>query len=288
MSSKPRFSDSTVASVRRLVPIDDVMFQKICESKATCQEIISTILGQIVKVLEVVPQDSIGNLQGRSVRLDCLCRLKDGVYVNVEVQKSDDDDHEKRVRYNASVVTANKTPKGMKFKDVAQVIVIFISKFDIFDDGLPIYHVDRVVRETGKTRTDGFTEIYVNAAEKNYDDELNANVSNLMDLFTDREKLNPEKFPEFSKRKNAFVNTRKGEIAMCEVVEQFAKEREHEAVLNLLFEEVQDGCVKIAYAAKKASLSLDEFKEQMTSRGYTIPQRKSRSTESVRKQSNRN
>ncbi len=70
---------------------------------------------------------------------------------------------------------------------------------------------------------------------------------------------------------------------MCEVVEQFVRER----VLNLLFEEVQDGGLKIAYAAKKANLSLDEFKEQMKLRGYTIPQRKSRSTESDRKPSNR-
>ena len=72
---------------------------------------------------------------------------------------------------------------------------------------------------------------------------------------------------------------------MCEVIEQFVKEREHEAVLKLLFEGVQDGGFKIAYAAKKANLSLVEFKEQMRLRGYTIPQRKSRSTEAVRKPS---
>ncbi len=71
---------------------------------------------------------------------------------------------------------------------------------------------------------------------------------------------------------------------MCEVVEQFVRER----VLNLLFEEVQDGEVNISYAAKKANLSLGEFKNQMSLRDYTIPQRKSRSTESVRKPSNRN
>ena len=71
---------------------------------------------------------------------------------------------------------------------------------------------------------------------------------------------------------------------MCEVVEQFVRER----VLNLLFEEVQDGGLKIAYAAKKANLSLDEFKEQMKLRGYTIPQRKSRSAETARKPTNRN
>ncbi len=278
--AKRRFSDETVARVRRLIPFDDVMFQKICENKATCQEIISTVLGEPVRVLEVVPQDSIGNLQGRSVRLDCLCRLKDGVYVNVEVQKADDDDHEARVRYNASVITANKTPKNTRFKDVARVIVVYITKFDIFRSGFPIYHVDRVIRETKEVRSDGFAEIYVNAAVKKYDDKLNANVSELMDLFTDREKLNPEKFPEFSKRKNVFVNTEKGEAKMCEVVEQFAKER----VLNMLFECVQDGGLTISFAAKKANLSPDEFKEQMRLKGFTAPQRTPRRGRAIPKE----
>ncbi len=65
---------------------------------------------------------------------------------------------------------------------------------------------------------------------------------------------------------------------MCEVVEQLVKEREHETVLNHLFKGVQDGAYKIAYAAKQVNLSLDEFKNQMTLRGYTTPQRKSRSS----------
>ncbi len=225
-----------------------------------------------------IPQDSIENLQGRSVRLDCLCKLKSGIYVNVEVQKPNNDDHEARVRYNASVVTANQTPKGAKFKDVAQVIVIYITRFDIFEDGLPIYHIDRVVRETGKTRTDGFTEIYVNAAVKNYDDELNSNVSDLMDLFTDRERLNPEKFPEFSKRKDMFVNTKKGENEMCEKVDQLARQREQEAVLMTLFRGVEAGGVKVTFAAKEANLSLNEFKDQMRLRGFSVPQRRGRSS----------
>ena len=273
---KQRYSVSTVATVRHLVPIDDVMFQKMAESKKVCQEIISTVLGQVVEVVDVIPQDSIENLQGRSVRLDCLCKLKGGVYVNVEVQKPNNDDHEARVRYNASAITANQTPKRTKFKDVAQVIVIYITKFDLFGDGLPIYHIDRVVRETGKTRTDGFTEIYVNAAVKNYDDDLNTNVSDLMDLFTDRKKLNPEKFPEFSKRKDMFVNSQKGENEMCEKVEQLARQREQEAVLITLFEGVQDGGIRVTYAAKKANLSLNEFKDQMRLRGFSVPQRRGR------------
>ena len=245
------------------------MFQKMCEDPATCQEIISTILGQNVKVEAVEQQNSIGNLQGRSVRLDCLCLLEDGIYVNVEVQKQNNDDHEARVRYNAAVITANKTPKSTRFRDVARVIVIFITKFDIFGEGLPIYHIDRVVRETGKIRTDGFTEIYVNTVAKNNDDELNKNVTKLMELFVDRKTYDTERFPMFSKRKRTFIETEKGEIEMCEKVDQLAKE----AVLTTLFEGVQDGGIKVTYAAQKANLPLNEFKDQMKQRGFTIPHR---------------
>lgn len=262
-----KYTASTIETVNKLVPIDDVMFQKICESKDACQEIISAILGESVTVISVIPQNSIYNLQGRSVRLDCLCRLSNGDYVNVEVQKPDNDDHESRVRFNASVITANETPKGVKFADIARVIVIYITKFDIFQEKLPIYHIDRTIRETGTVRDDGFTEIYVNAAVKKYDNELNRNVSDLMDLFIDRDTYNIEKYPHFSSRKNTFVNTEKGEIEMCEKVEELF----YEKTLYLLFEGVQDGGFDLSYAAKKAGLSVNDFKKQMQMKGFQLP-----------------
>ena len=261
------YSEQTIHTVRTLVPIDDVMFQKMCEDSATCQEMISTFLEEEVTVIEVVPQDSIMNLQGRSVRLDCLCRLSDGTYVLVEVQKADDDDHEERVRYNASVVTANRTPKSVKFRDVAKIISIFISKFDIFGDGLPIYHVDRIVRETQKVRENGLTEIYVNAAVKRRDNALNTNVSDLMTLFTDRDSLNYAKFPEFSKRKNAFTNTEEGVSEMCDKVDALIKQ----VRMDDLFSYVMRGSMELENAAKEASLLPDEFAAQMRQNGYTVP-----------------
>jgi hypothetical protein len=61
MVREKAFSDATVSTVRRLVPIDDAMFQKMCEDVATCQEIISTIPYEPVKE-SVVPQNTIANL----------------------------------------------------------------------------------------------------------------------------------------------------------------------------------------------------------------------------------
>lgn len=67
---------------------------------------------------KVVPQNNIKNLQGRSVVLDALCMLENGEDCNVEVQKADDDNHARRVRYNTSCITANITEPGTKFEKV--------------------------------------------------------------------------------------------------------------------------------------------------------------------------
>lgn len=208
--AKKKYSNSTVSTAKDLVPMDDALFQEMCEDKELREEMISTILGEKVKVIEAVPQRSIGDIRGWAVKLDCLCLLENGTYVNGEVQKSDNDDHEARARYNAALMATRNTPKGTKFAMAKKVIVIFITHLDIFGDHLPIYHVDHVVGETGKARENGFTEIYVNTAVKNYVGTLNAKVSNQMDLFVDRTTVKLEKFLNFSRVKNWFVDTKEG------------------------------------------------------------------------------
>ena len=56
-------------------------------------------------VTSVITQSDERNLYGRSVRLDALCTLGNGTKVNVEVQRSDNDNHLKRARFNASSIT---------------------------------------------------------------------------------------------------------------------------------------------------------------------------------------
>ena len=89
-------------------PIDDEFFRKMAEDVEFCQEILQVILeDHELTVEEVIPQNAIKNLQGRSVVVDALCRMQGGHYCHVEVQKSNDDDHKRRVRYNSSCITAN-------------------------------------------------------------------------------------------------------------------------------------------------------------------------------------
>ena len=219
MSNKAKIREEA----KKLLPIDDVMFRKMAEDDGFCQEILRVILNDPkLIVVRNQPQFPVTNLQGRSVILDAHCIMGDGREVDIEVQKANDDNHQKRVRYNGSVLTANITDPGVKFEKVPDICVVFISRFDMFKDGLPIYHVDRVVRETGRVVDNGFEEIYVNAAVNDGTD-----VAELMEVFT-KENVYNEKFPLTSAGKHRYRETEEGQQIMCEIIEKLNTEAREE------------------------------------------------------------
>lgn len=209
----------TMKRVESLNVIDDALFQKMAEDVGFCEELLSTILGQKVTILELYKQDSIKNLQGRSVIIDARCLLEDGTISIVEVQNANDDEHVLRVRYETSCVTANITDPGTKFKNVPNVISIFISKFDIFKRGKTVYHIDRTIRETGDINNNGLQEIYVNAKVDDGTD-----IAKLMRIFKEHSTYDFSKFPKTSARKHQFLESEGGKEQMCEIVESYAQE----------------------------------------------------------------
>lgn len=205
--------------VERLNIIDDTLFQKMSEDIGFCEEMFSTIMKENIKVVQVIPQDSIKNLQGRSVIVDALCEKQDGTFINVEVQKSNNDNHQKRVRYNASCITANITDPGTRFEKIPDLIIIYISQFDIFKGNKIIYHVDRMVREMDMRVYNGLEEIYVNTKAEDGSD-----LAELMRIYTNVDAYNYEQFPNTSIRKEKLKRSREGVEIMCDIVEEYAKE----------------------------------------------------------------
>lgn len=216
---RKKYSPETIQAVKKYNLIDDVLFTKAAEDKKFCEEILRTILDdQELIVVRSTPQSKLQNLKGRSVVFDALCKLKGGAMVDIEVQKANNDDHLKRVRYNSAVLTANITKTGTSFKKVPNVIVIFISKFDIFKDGYALYHVDKIVRESSRKIEDGLDEIYVNSAVKD-----GSKVSELMELFVDLKAYNKDEFPVVSETKKIYKETEEGVQTMCEITEKLYK-----------------------------------------------------------------
>ena len=146
--------------VRDFRPIDDAFFETLADDRAFCQEILRVILSDKKLVVEdVVVQNSKRNLYGHSVRLDALCTLGNGTKCNIEVQRSNNDEHLKRVRYNAASIAVVDSQKGDKFRELEDLYVVYISEFDVFHGGYTKYHVDSVVRETGKKVKDGLDAV---------------------------------------------------------------------------------------------------------------------------------
>ena len=254
------------AKIAELRPIDDIFFEALASKKEVCQEILRTILqDKKLVVLESSVQRDLKNLYGRSVRLDALCTLGDGKKVNIEVQRSNSDDHFRRVRFNESSITVIDSQAGGKFKEVEDLIIVFISEKDFIGEGRTIYHVNKVIRETGTAVDDGLQEIYVNAA---IDD--GTDIAELMSCFLRKEVNNP-KFPELSQQINLIKHSEGGSLEVCDIMEELLeearketrqeaiKEGEQKGVLKTLIGLVNDKLLSLEDAAARANIPVEEF-----------------------------
>lgn len=177
---------------------------------------------------EVRTQYSIKNLLGRSVRLDIHAIDDMQKKYNIEIQRVDKGAGAKRARYNSSVIDANSLPAGTEFDELPETYVIFITENDVMGSNEPIYHIDRIVKETGKSFGDEAHIIYVNGA---YRDE-----SPLGLLMHDFACTNPADmyYKILADKTRYFKEDEKGVAAMCKIMEDLIDSEKKESALRLL------------------------------------------------------
>jgi hypothetical protein len=153
------------AFLARMNVIDDQFFQKVVEDREVCEEILRILLQKPdLHVVDYQAQRHLRNIGAHSVILDLLCQDDTGALFNVEVQKADNDDHQKRMRFNISNIDTIFVEKGIDYKDLPDVFAIFLSQFDLFQENRTTYHVHRAITETGTRVENGIHEIYINTA----------------------------------------------------------------------------------------------------------------------------
>lgn len=238
--------------VKDFRPIDDVFFEVLAQNPCVCQEILRVILEDERLIVEqVIVQSDERNLYGRSVRLDALCIMGDRTKCNIEVQRSDNDNHLRRARFNAASITVKESNPGIKFEDVIELYIVYISEFDFLRGNKTIYHVEKVLRETGKVVDDGLHEIFVNTAVDDGTD-----IAALMSCFTKKEVKHP-KFPVLSSEVTRLKETEGGAKAVCEVMQRYEKLAVDEALKKEHIEKV------------KKMISIGYSKEDILELGYT-------------------
>ena len=216
---KQQTLEEKIEQVKNFRPIDDTFFEVLADDIGVCQEMLRIILeDEKLIVKDVIVQSSERNLYGRSVRLDALCILGNGKKCNVEVQRSNKDHHLKRVRFNASVITVRDSQTDDKFEETIDLIVVYISEFDIFKRGRVIYHVDSVIRETQEKVDDGLERVFVNTAVKD-----GTTISEYMDCFLQKE-IDNAKFPKLTNRVYYLKHEEGGVNAVCEIMRKYSEE----------------------------------------------------------------
>ena len=250
-----RKHEEDLQRLRGLRLIDDDFMAAVFEERACAEFLLQIILKRDdLTVKEVHGQYSIKNLQGRSVRLDILAVDRENRAYNIEVQRSDRGASEKRARYNSSLLDANLTDAGDDYDALNETYVIFITENDVLKAGLPIYHVDRTIRETGTFFNDQAHIVYVNSQIK---DETA--LGKLMhDFFcTDSSKMY---YPILANRVQYFKQDAKGVATMCRAMEKMRDETAHETSIKNALTMLEDG-LPYEKVAKYAGLSIEEVKE---------------------------
>ena len=199
---------------------DDLMSRVFDKNIEATELLLRIILERKIKVISVNGQEEMKSaaVGGRNITLDVHALDENEEKMDIEVQGNSEGAHIRRARYHSSVLDSRMLKEGQEFKEIKDSYVIFIYKRDKFQEGLPLYHIDRYVRETGKLFEDGSHIIYVNGNYKG-DDEI----GHLMQDFhqTDPDNMH---YKELSQGVRHFKEVEEGRDTMCEAVQEYAKE----------------------------------------------------------------
>ena len=244
--------------IRNFRLMDDDFMSKVFEDKPCAECLLQISLNRDdLTVQEVHGQHDLKNLQGRSVRLDILAVDQENHTYNIEVQRNDHGAGAKRARYNSSLLDANLTDPGDAYDALNETYVIFITEKDVLRGGLPIYHINRIIEETGKSFGDDAHIIYVNSQIK--DDTA---LGKLMHDFTctDPDDMN---YPVLAQRVRYFKEDTKGVTTMCKAMEEMRAEERKEATYAkaiAVAQKMLKAGIPYEEIADMVELSVDEVK----------------------------
>ena len=224
----PRSADAERREcVMKLCVMDDIFFERYIQDADACEELIQTVLDNpklCIKRGSLEVQKSIKLIGNRSIRVDAYVKDEADKIYNIEIQRADNYDHVRRVRYHASAITVDESNPGDKFTDVKDVIVIYISEFDIFKAGRTAYHAYTTVQETGERVNDGLELIYVNTEHPD-----GSKLARLMQLYKQPDFADKD-FPKSSARMRTLKHDKEEVKDMCDIV----RERERIAAENTI------------------------------------------------------
>lgn len=181
----------------------------------------------VVTKIEVQKEIKSARYKGRTIRLDIFAKDSTGKLYNVEIQRDDEGASEKRARYHSSAIDSKTLKANQPFDALPETFVIFITENDIYKANLPLYHIDRQIKELSTAFKDGAHIIYVNGAYNNNADPVGR-------LMHDFRCNNPDDMfsPVLAERVRYFKRDEGGRAVMCKMMEELRNESEEKGVFK--------------------------------------------------------
>ena len=205
--------------IKNFTLMSDIFMRNVFKKRECLEYVLQVIMEkQDLYVIDQVIQKDYKNLQGRSAVMDCVARDSAGKQFDVEIQQDNEGASPKRARYHSGLMDMNTLNPGQDFEELPESYVIFITRDDILGYGLPIYHIDRQIKELNEAFQDEAYIIYVNS--RNQDD---TELGRLMhDLHC--KKADEMHSPILAKRVYELKETQKGVELMCHEMEKIYSE----------------------------------------------------------------
>lgn len=218
---KPEYLDK----LKKMCLFDGLFFRKVFDKNIPAAEkLLRTIMNNDkIRVAKCKTEYTVTGLASHSVQLDLLAMDEHGKFFNVEVQTESSGAPPQRARYYSGAVDTGHFDKNKDYNTLFDTYVIFITRKDVLGDGLPIYHINRVVKETGKSFNDGSYIIYVNGQLANSQTALGR-------LAHDFACVNSNDIYDNTLKEcvNHFKESEEGIQAMCKVMDELKQEGRQE------------------------------------------------------------
>ena len=150
-------------TIPRLILMDDAFMRVVLKDMKCTEYILQIVLNKPdLRVKSQNLQMDLKNLQGRSLILDCYCTDKTGTVYNIEIQNGAQGASPLRARYHSGMIDMNILHSGQNFEHLPESYVIFICGKDVLKRNKQIYHISRVIEETGEPFQDKTHIVYLN------------------------------------------------------------------------------------------------------------------------------
>ncbi len=250
----------TLKAISEMCLLDDNLMTLVFDRNIEATELLLNIILQRgdLKVLEVVGQREYKNPMsgGRSITIDIYAVDGNDKVYDVEVQRAPEGADPHRARFHSSMVDTKMLKAGQEFKEIHDSYVIFITASDVMGAGRALYHVNRVIEETGTYFGDGSHIIYVNGSYKDDNDP----VGRLMHDFRCLSSADMF-YPVLARAVEYFKETEGGREVVCQIFEDLAEKWVIEEKKESARRMIASGKLTEEEIAEYAGLPVEEVRE---------------------------